>query len=392
MDDVRDEIVDTISDEEIAKSVKVELDETDNIKPIDAKQLDEDENATNELFTEFNDFLKKKTDLVEDVKVRALVPTGIQLLDTILGGGFPVGAMSMIVGQPGSGKSMLAFQTLGNAQKHFNGKLLGNVLDSEHSASRVRLANLGVRNPMLNPHNEITVESVFKYVEAVCLFKEKKNIIDVPSLVIWDSIANTLTQKEIEAEDPNSVIGYKARLLSLCVPKYVAKCSKYNICMITVNQLRDNMQMGIFKPKKELKFLTGDKTVPGGNVLRFNAFHLIEMSTGKELTQDKYGFSGVEVKLKCVKNKLFPPNITISLYGSFTSGFSNFWTNYYMLADYKRLNTGAWNYLIDLPDKKFRTKDAPDLYEKEEGFRKAFDAAVESVLKEEYIDKYQTEL
>jgi RecA/RadA recombinase len=323
-----------------------------------------------------------------------LIPTGLQLLDTILGGGFPVGAMSMIVGEPGSGKSMLAFQTLGNAQIHFNGKLLGNVLDSEFSATQVRLANLGVRNPKVKPHNEITVETVFKYLETVCLFKEKKNIIDIPSLVIWDSIANTLTQKELEAEDPNSVIGYKARLLSLLIPKYAAKCSKYNICMLTVNQLRDNMKLGNIyqQPKKELKFLTGDKNVPGGNVLRFNAFHLLEMSTGKALTEDKFGFTGVAVKVKCVKNKLFPPNIPITLYGSFTSGFSNFWTNYYLLVDNKRLNTGAWNYLVDMPEKKFRTKDAHDHYKDNEEFRDKFDNAVNEVLKEEYINKYQGEL
>ena len=392
MDEIRDDIVEKISEEEVTETIKVELDETDDIQPIDSKQLDEDENATQELFDEFNDFLKKKADLVEDTKVKILIPTGIQLLDTILGGGFPIGAMSMIVGQPGSGKSMLAFQTLGNAQKHFNGKLLGNVLDSEYSATKVRLANLGVRNPMLDPHNEITVESVFKYLETVCLFKEKKGITDVPSLVIWDSIANTLTQKEIEAEDPNTVIGYKARLLSLLVPKYVAKCSKYNVCMITVNQLRDSLKMGLYGPKKELKFLSGDKTVPGGNVLRFNAFHLLEMSTGKVLEEDKFGFSGVEVKVKCVKNKLFPPNIPISLYGSFTSGFSNFWTNYYMLAEFKRLNTGAWNYLVSYPDKKFRTKSALDLYNSDEVFKTAFDDDVERTLKTEYIDKYQAEL
>lgn len=400
MDEIRDEIVDTDSEKEdtdsekeMVESIKVELDEDDKkIQPVDHQTLEENAEATQELFSEFNEFLKKKADVVEDKEVKALIPTGIQLLDTILGGGFPVGAMSMIVGQPGSGKSMLAFQTLGSAQKYYKGKLLGNVLDSEHSATKVRLANLGVRNPMLTPYNEITVEKVFKYLEAVCLFKEKKDIIDVPSLVIWDSVANTLTQKEIESEDPNQVIGYKARLLSLFIPKYVAKCSKYNICMVAVNQLRDNMQMGTFKAPKELKFLSGDKTVPGGNVLRFNAFHLIEMRTGKELTQDKYGFSGVQVRLKCAKNKLFTPNIEIHLYGSFTTGFSNFWTNYYLLVDNKRLNTGAWNYLVNLPDKKFRTKDAKNKYETEDDFKQAFDDAVKEVLQTEYIDKYQAEI
>lgn len=393
VDEIRDEILDEkeeIDTKEALKSVKLKDTEVE-VKPIDPKDLEEDEEVTKALYDEFHSFLKAKSDIEEDVGVKLLVPTGIQLLDTILGGGFPVGALAIIVGSPGSGKSMLAFQTLGSAQKAFKGKLLGGVLDSEYSATTVRLANLGVTKPKIKPYKDVTVEKVFQYIEGMCLFKEKKGIVDVPSVAIWDSIANTLCNKEVEAEDPNSVIGYKARLLSLLIPKYVSKCSKYNICLIAVNQLRDKLQMGIFKPKKDLKFLSGDKDMPGGNILKFNAFHMIEMNISKVLTQDKFGFDGVSVKLKCVKNKLFPPNIEIELYGSFTYGFSNFWTNYYMLNDAKRLNTGAWNYLVDYPDKKFRTKDARNLYYSDEKFRESFDNAVQECLEEEFTKKYNTD-
>jgi hypothetical protein len=103
---------------------------------------------------------------------------------------------------------------------------------------------------------------------------------------------------------------------------------------------------------------------------------------------DNYGFEGVIVTMKCVKNKLFPPNVEIPVVGSFTSGFSNFWTNYNFLKQTKRLNAGAWNYLISLPDKKFRTKDAPNLYKKEADFKTAFDAAVKEAIQTEITDKY----
>lgn len=383
-----DQIVEvTVDSKEILDSVKLKDKEVD-VKPIDPKELDEDENLTKELYAEFNDFLKTKSDIVEDKGVKAIIPTGIDLLDTILGGGFPVGALSIIVGQPGSGKSMLAFQALGNGQKHFKGKLLGGVLDTEYAATTERLANLGVRMPRIKPYTDITVEKVFQYLEGVCLFKDKKGIIDVPSMAIWDSIANTLCQKELEAEDPNSVIGYKARLLSLLIPKYVSKCAKFNICLIAVNQLRDKLQMGVFQQPKDLKFMSSNKDMPGGNILKFNAFHLLEMKTAQVLDPEKFGFDGVLVKVKCVKNKLFTPNIEIDIVGSFTTGFSNFWTNYVMLANHKRLQTGAWNYLIDVPDMKFRTKQAKEKYNTDENFRAAFDLAVQETLDKEYIMKY----
>jgi RecA/RadA recombinase len=314
------------------------------------------------------------------------------LLDAILGGGFPVGAFSMIVGLPASGKSTLAFQTLANAQKVNQGKILAAVLDSEEATTQVRLAQLGVVNPRINPHRSLTVEKVFKYLEALSLFKAEKNILELPSVVIWDSIANTLSEKEFEAEDPNTVIGYKARLLSMLVPKYVSKCAKGKICWIAVNQLRDKIQMTPFPQENELKFMKGGKTIPGGNILKFNAFHLVEVKVSKPLDPSKVGFDGVEVKVRCVKNKAFAPNIEIKLLGSFTNGFSNFWTNYQLLVDTKRLNAGAWNYLVNLPEKKFRTKDAEHLYETDPEFVDAFDDAVSDAIQTDYIDKYDPKI
>lgn len=128
--------------------------------------------------------------------------------------------------------------------------------------------------------------------------------------------------------------------------------------------------------------------MPGGNVLKFNAFHLLEMKLGELIKSEKYGFDGVVSKVKCVKNKLFPPNIEVELVGSFVTGFSNFWTNYRMLVKTKRLTASSWNSLVSLPDKKFRTKDAEKNYKEDQQFREAFDASVKEVLQNEYIDKY----
>jgi len=360
--------------QEIFDSVKLDKNAEDLIK--------EDEVVTETLHQEFGSFLKNSIDMEEDSGEKSVIPVGIDLLDTILGGGFAVGALNMICGQPGSGKSMLAFKALGSGQIIHKGKLVAGVLDSEEATTTTRLRNLGVKNPLVKPYNKITIEKVFKFIEGLCLFKEKKKIIDTPSIAIWDSIANTLSEKELEAEDPNSVIGYKARLLSLLIPKYISKCSEYNICFIAVNQLRDDIQIGLFPNAKNLKFLTQGKTLPGGNVLLYNSFHLLEMKVGAVLKKDKYGFDGVVTKVKCVKNKLFPPNIEIELLGDFVHGFSNFWTNFNLLSKEKRLNIGAWNYLVTLPEKKFRTKDAEKLYNEDEKFKEMFDKSVKEVLNE----------
>lgn len=344
----------------------------------------------NDLYSDFKSFLEKRADITPDINEnKQTMKTGIDLMDGILGGGFAIGALNIIVGQPGSGKTMLAIQAIAAGQRQYAGKLLGSFLDSEESTTQVRMSNLGVNQPKIKPYIDMTVEKVFQFLEGMCVFKQERDIVETPSVVVWDSVANTLSQKEREAEDPKSVIGYKARILSLLIPQYVAKCSKNNICLIAINQLRDNLQMGQFSPAPDLKFLSSNKEMPGGNSLKFNAFQLVEMKVKSQLKPDKYGFDGIIVRAKCVKNKLFSPNIEIELLGSFQSGFSNFWTNFNFLSEKERIETGAWNKLVGLPEKKFRTKDAEEFYHSDEEFRIYFDTLVSRTIQEEIVEKYK---
>jgi len=284
--------------------------------------------------------------------------------------------------------SMAAIQCMGAAQRKYNGNIIVSMLDSEEATTTIRMSNLGVKNPKIRPYNDITIEKVFKFLEGMCLYKEMKGIVDTPSIVLWDSVANTLSQREREAEDINSVIGYKGRLLSLLIPKYVSKLSIYNICLIAINQLRDSIQIGPYAPAKELKFMSQGKTMPGGNSFKFNAFHLLEMKAKETATRDKFGFDGYFAEVTCVKNKLFAPNIKISIAGNFVTGFDNTYTNFRFLTDNKRMVTGAWNYLADYPTKKFRTRDLGSLYESDLDFKEAFDLAVKETLQTEVIEKY----
>jgi RecA/RadA recombinase len=396
MEDIIKEEVEKQAEEikEIFDSVKVELKpevkeklKKNKVTTVVKEKTEYSENDAVELYKEFSSFLETSIDILPDTGVKDTISTGIDLLDGILGGGFVIGALNIIVGQAGCGKSMLAMQVLGQAQYQFKGNLIGAFLDSEESTTTTRLSNLGVRYPKLKPYNDVTIEKVFKFLEGLCVFKQEKNLVETPSVVIWDSIANTLSNKEREAEDINSVIGYKAKLLSLLIPKYVSKCSKNNICFIAVNQLRDSLQMGPYQAPRDLKFMSSSKEMPGGTVLKYNAFQLIEMKIGKVLENDKYGFDGIMVKVKCVKNKLFPPNIEIEIAGSFTTGFSNFWTNYEFLKNNKRLVSGAWNYLVSKPDTKFRTKDALELYNTNKEFQNLFDKESKECIKSEIIDK-----
>lgn len=340
-----------------------------------------------DLHLEFEKFLNEKTSLIQDAE-RIFIPTGIDLLDTILGGGITVGTMTMIAGTPGAGKSMLAAQIAANAQKSYKDLLLI-YLDSEEVTTQQRLISLGVVNPPIKPRNNVTLEDFFRAIEVLCLFKEKTNTIEIPSMVILDSLANTQTQKEREIDDPNAIIGYRARLLSCILPKYISKINKYKISVIVVNQLRDQLKMGQFAPRADLKFVSSHKVIPGGNSVHYNSSLTLEMYVKSSL-DDKFPFSGINVAVKAVKNKNFAPNIPIELIGDFVSGFSNFWTNYKLLVDFGRIKTGAWNFLQVLPSKKFRTKDAEKILHEDEEFKEVFQKETSSVL-EHIRKKYQAQ-
>jgi RecA/RadA recombinase len=368
---------------EALSSIKVDASDIILTK-VDKKKL-EDANELADLYAEFNDFIEVKGEMKAEVGKKMTVSTGIDVLDAMLGGGFPVGALSIVVGNPGSGKSMLTIQTMGAAQREHKG-CLTSFLDSEEATTSQRLANLGVNKPKINPYTDITVEKVFKHLEVMCLFKEKKGITDIPSILCWDSIANTSSQREREVEDLNQAIGFKARLLSFLIPKYIAKCSKYNIAFLAVNQMREQLAMGQFAPAKELRFLSAGKSLPGGQSLKFNAFVLLEMKAKGVLDPAKYGFDGILVSVTSVKNKLMPPNMTVELIGDFVRGFNNIRTNFHFLVKHKRLTSGAWNYLVSYPEKKFRTKDLETLCKEDPIFKEKFDIAVKECIQTEIID------
>jgi len=358
----------------------------------DKEFLEISDDEVQKLYGEFSSFIETNTDLKEDDGVKDIFPSNLKLLNAVLGGGFALGALSTIIGNPGCGKTMIVIQTLGSAQLHFKKRAIAAFLDSEYSTTTNRLANLGVRYPRIKPFAEadtkrLTVEKFFQFLEGICQYKENNNLIDVPYIIGWDSIANTLTQKEIEASDPKEVIGYRAKVYSLLIPKYVGKCSQYNISILSVNQLRDKVDMGRFSKASDLKFMSQEHTVPGGKSLLFNAFHLLEMRQASMSKKDieKYGFEGLMAEIMCVKNKLFRPKLPIKIIGDFNTGFSDFWTNYVYLVDTNWIKSGSWNALINYSTKKFRTLEAETLYKTDSDFKKAYDEAVINSIDEHII-------
>jgi len=371
----------------INESEKPEL-KTEKTKKSDKKNETDDKNDIDELYENFSSFLKKEN-FVEDInKELPAITTGIKLLDAILGGGIRTGILTQFVGKPGSGKSMLAANIAGSFQKNVEKSIIA-YLDSEVAMTKERLANLGLNQPPISPHSDLTIEKVFAILEGMFRFKAEKNI-EAPSMLVWDSVANTLSNKEIEAEDLNTVLGLKARVLSFLIPKYLKNLKIHNVSFLVINQLRNKIKIGPMSPSKQMKFLSANDSIPGGNSLLHNSSVLLYLDVKGVATKDKYGFDGIITNVKAIKNKFFSPMISIDIVGNYNTGFSDFWTSYMFLSECKVLKTGAWNYLSSYPNYKFRTRDAYNKYMENPEFRKIFDEEVKNAIQREIIEKYST--
>ena len=125
-----------------------------------------------------------------DGDAAAARPTGVSELDRVLGGGIAPGAVVLLAGEPGVGKSTLlldvAAKAAAEARKEGMGKVL--YLTGEESASQVRLRaqRIGALDPSLLLASETDLGTVLGHIEA-----------NSPSLVVADSV-QTFASAQVE--------------------------------------------------------------------------------------------------------------------------------------------------------------------------------------------------
>jgi len=334
-----------------------------------------------EMQMELDQAVNKMVGLDEDID-STLLSTGIDVLDMILGGGIGINRLTTFVGDPGTFKSTLTATICGRFQKSFDKSLIL-YLDSENSMSRMRLQQMGLDNVV--PKVNLTVEKIFATIQALMAFKEEHNLMEIPTIVVWDSIANTPTDAELAAKSVNETIGLKARIISNKLPVIINKLKEYNITLQFINQFRDKVNIGMFSPASDLKHMSSDKTTPGGNSAKFNASQFLQLRVSRILQQDTspYGFRATIVKVKTVKNKFFPDGYECELVVDPTRGINNLYTNWEFLKSEKQIVSSAWSYLKDYPNKKLNgIKKLEYEYQADKNFRDAFDKILEETIKE----------
>ena len=248
-------------------------------------------------------------------EVREWLSTGSTVLDTIISndlnadGGIPVGKLVEISGEAATGKSLLSYMILKDCQDKGGQPIL---IDTENAANWSFLKLLGLKareegGNLLYLQPE-TIEAVFKAIENI-VRRVRENDKNKLCCIVWDSVAGTSTNAEIQGEYGDSTIGLGARLIGQGLRKSIRFIGNQRISVVFLNQLREKIGITF-----------GDPTVsPGGKAIPFFSSVRIKLYTDGTIKADKDTI-GVGIKPKIIKNRLGPPHREAKLKMYFSRG------------------------------------------------------------------------
>jgi len=215
------------------------------------------------------------------------ISTGSLSLDLALGGqGIPRGRIVEIYGPESSGKTTLALHVVAEAQKAGG---IAAFVDAEHALDPSWAKKLGVELETLLVSQPGSGEEAMHITEMLI----KSNAVDV---VVVDSVAALVPQKELDGEIGDTHVGLQARLMSQSMRKLTGAIAKSKTSVIFINQIREKIGVMFGSPE----------TTPGGRALKFYASCRIDVRRIGQL-KDGEEIVGQRVKAKVVKNKVAPP-------------------------------------------------------------------------------------
>lgn len=223
------------------------------------------------------------------------ISTGSFMLDFALLGGIPVGRISMVIGSKHSGKSMIASKIIGNAQRKYP-DATPVLIDVEKTFEPTWAEKLGVDIAKLPVVEADTGEMAVDLADAFLQSRET-------SLIVIDSLAALVPNKEAEASAEDSFVGLQSRLIG-------SMCRKLNSGLIKERMRgHDVTVLFINQYRTKIGVMYGDpRTAPGGHAVEHFPSLIWQMKNKEKMGKDEdYEVESVlenEHAFKIEKNKM----------------------------------------------------------------------------------------
>ena len=209
------------------------------------------------------------------------ISSGSLSVDLALGGkGFPRGRIIEVYGPESSGKTTIALHSVAAAQRAGG---IAAFIDAEHALDPSWAKKLGISLEQLLVSQPTSGEEALQIVETLI----KSNAVDI---IVVDSVAALVPQKELDGEMGDSIVGVQARLMSQAMRKLTGAIAKSKTTVIFINQLREKIGVMFGSPE----------TTPGGKALKFYASCRVDVRLIGTL-KDGEEVVGQRVKVKVVK-------------------------------------------------------------------------------------------
>jgi len=241
------------------------------------------------------------------------IPTGLDAVDWVLGGGFVGGKLTELSGENQSGKSYVLLKAMASAQRMGGAAVL---LESEDALMKNLIEASGVTYDDVLHYKPGSLVRMYKKIIEYCKVihglpekdKPEFNIIGVDSVAAFGAEDDS-SEKVMNMSEQLK----KARIHSYYLPLILPWMRKTSTAVIFVNQLRDSQSM------------YGDQhKTTGGRSIPFYARIRCRFSMGSKKKNANKEVIGTEGTFYCDKNSVAPPHKRVPLSLTWKNGFDKY--------------------------------------------------------------------
>lgn len=269
-------------------------------------------------------------------KDHAFISTGCRVLNCVLGGGWPLGRISNVIGDRSTGKTLLAIEACANFAAQFpKGNIFYREVESAFDTSYAKALGMPISRvgfaPLVGKNDKLdTVEELFADMTAAAKRCADKN---VPGLYIVDSLDALSTNIDMDRDFGEQTYRTdKPTMLGELFRKQVRPLESARMHLMIISQVRD--KIGVMFGKKYSR--------SGGRALDFYASHVLYLAHIQTLVKTigkTKRATGVRVKAKCEKNKIGLPFRDVEFVLRFGYGIEDLTASVEWLESVNRLKT-----------------------------------------------------